>query len=164
MLPYFVAWLCVPILSIPFFMHVFRFRFTDIHAFTWSQIYCLFSYITSFSVPACLDHITWSCTRVPVMHAIWLYNMYSLGLLTTLDSHVQILESGPWWLGCSWSERAADPPVVIRVQQKLGHRCSPSSQLFSCLAPEVPLAVSWASLSFIMYAPSCIVLLYFLVM
>jgi len=48
----------------------------------------------SFLLPACLDHITWSCTRVPVMRAIWLYHMYSLGLLTTLDSHVQILESG----------------------------------------------------------------------
>ena len=43
---YFVAWLCVPMLSIPLFMHVFRFRFTDIHAFTWSRIYCHFSYIT----------------------------------------------------------------------------------------------------------------------
>ena len=74
MLPYFVAWLCVPILSIPFFMHVLRFRFIDIHAFTWSQIYChFFLYYLSFPVPACLDHITWSCTRVPVMHAIWLY-------------------------------------------------------------------------------------------
>ena len=30
------------------------------------------------------------------MHAIWPYSLYSLGLLTTLDSHVQILESGLW--------------------------------------------------------------------
>ena len=101
-----------------FSMHIFRFRLTDIHVFTWSQIYCHFSlYYLSFPVPACLNHITWSCTRVPVMHAIWLYNMYSLGLLTTLDSHVQILESRPCWSCCSWSECAADPPMVIGVQQ-----------------------------------------------
>jgi len=39
----------------------------------WSWIYCHspLCYL-SFPVPACLDHITWSCTRVPVMHAIWL--------------------------------------------------------------------------------------------
>ena len=30
------------------------------------------------------------------MHAIWLYSLYSLGLLTTLDPHVQILESELW--------------------------------------------------------------------
>ena len=105
-------------------------------------------YYLSVPVPACLEHITWSCTCVPVMHAIWLYHMYSLGLLTTLDSQVQILESGPWWLGCNWSECTADPPVVIGVQQKLEHRRSSSSQLFSCLALEAPLVVSWASLSF----------------
>jgi len=60
-------------------------------------------YYLSFPVPACLDHITWSCTRVPVMHAIWLYRMYSLGLLTTLDPHVQILETRPWRPYCTWS-------------------------------------------------------------
>jgi len=101
----FVTWLCIPMLSIPFSMHVFRFRITDIHVFTWSRIYC-HSHLCylSFPVPAWLDHVTWSCTRVPIMHAIWLYSLYSLGLLTTLDSHVQILESGPWQPCCTWSE------------------------------------------------------------
>ena len=55
--------------------------------------------------------------------------MYSLGLLTSLDSHVQILEPGSWWLGCSRSERAADPPVVVRAQSKLRRRRSSSSHL-----------------------------------
>ena len=96
----FIACLRVPMLSIPFFMHVFRFRFIDIHVFTWSRIYCHLCYL-SLHVPVCLSHLTWSCTRVPVTHAIWLYPMYSLGLLTTLDSHVQILEPGPWRICCS---------------------------------------------------------------
>ena len=112
-------------------------------------------------VPACLDHITWSCTRVPVMHAIRLYYMCSLGLLTTLDSHVQILKSSPWWSCCSWSECAADPPVEIGVQQKLGHCHSSSSQLFSYLALKVPLAARERLSAFVMYISSCIVLLYF---
>ena len=78
-------------------------------------------------VPACLDHITWLCTRVTVMHAIRLYYMYSLGLLTTLDPYVQILEPRPWWPCCSWLECAADPSVVVRAQQKLGRHRSLSS-------------------------------------
>ena len=45
-LPYFVAWLCVPMLSRPFSMHVFRFWLIDIHVFTWPRIYCHFPYIS----------------------------------------------------------------------------------------------------------------------
>ena len=29
-------------------------------------------------VPAYLDHITWSCTCIPIMHAIWLHYMFLL--------------------------------------------------------------------------------------
>jgi len=32
-----------------------------------------------------------------------------------LNLHVQILETGPWWPWCSWSECAADPSVAIRA-------------------------------------------------
>ena len=80
-------------------------------------------------------------------HLTSLYVLAGLRL-TTLNSHVQILETGPWRPCCNRSECAADPSVTIGVQQKLGHRCSSSSQLFSCLALEATLAVSWASLSF----------------
>ena len=68
--------------------------------------------------------------------------------LTTLDSHVQILEPGVWWLGCNWSECAADPPVVVRVQQKLRRRRRSSFQFLFCLTLEALPCCSWASLSF----------------
>jgi len=115
-----------------------------------------------FLVPAYLDHITWSCSRTPVMHTIWLHYMYSGLHLTTQNSHVQILESGPWWSFCSWSECAADPLMVIGVQQNLGHWCSSSSQLFSCLAPEVLLLLVRTSV--FVYLFMCYKLLYFLMM
>ena len=42
-------------------------------------------------------------------HANWLYHMYLPGcFLTTLDPHVQILESEPWRPYCSWSECIAE--------------------------------------------------------
>ena len=101
----FIACLCVPMLSIPFFMHVFRFRFIDIHVFTWSQIYCHFLYVTCH----CLYLYAWATSldhgHVWLLeHANWLHHMYSRVASTTLDSHVQILQSGPWRLCCSWSE------------------------------------------------------------
>jgi len=74
----FIACLCVPILSIPFFMHVFRFRFIDIHVFTRSQIYCHFLYATChclylYAWATSLDHVhVWLFE-----HANWLYHMYS---------------------------------------------------------------------------------------
>jgi len=83
-------------------------------------------------------HFMYTCTYY-ACHLALLYVLAGLHL-TTLDSHVQILEPGPWWLGCNWSECAADPLVVVRVQQKLGRRRRSSFQLFSCLAHEIPLA------------------------
>ena len=79
-------------------MHVFRFRFIDIHVFTWFQIYCRsfnFLYVTCL----CLFLHAW--TKSPdhaqvwlPEHANWLCHMYSPGcFLTILDPHVQILES-----------------------------------------------------------------------
>jgi len=92
-----------------------------------------------------------SCTCIPGPHHLIMYTcacyarhltlLYVLtGLrLTTLNSHVQILETGPWWPCCIWSEYAADLFVTIGVQQKLGS----SPQLFllvlSCLVLETPL-------------------------
>jgi len=164
----FIAYLCVPMLSILFSMHVFRFRFIDIHVFTWFGIYyrsfnffyvtyhCLYPHVWTTS----LDHAhVW----LPE-HATLLYHMYSRVASYNPDSHVQILESEPWWSCCSWTECAADPPVAIRVaQQKLGHHRSSPSQLFSWLALETPLAAR-EHLSAFDYFIFCISYLYSLVM
>jgi len=101
-----ITCLCVPMLSIPFSMHVFRLRLIDIHVFTWFRIYCRsfnFFYVTChflylYAWTTSLDHVhVW----LPE-HANWLYHMYLPGcFLTTLDPHVQILESGPWRPCCS---------------------------------------------------------------
>jgi len=61
----FIACLCVPMLSILFSMHVFRFRFIDIHVFTWFRICCRsfnFLYVTCHCVylhawTTSLDHV-----------------------------------------------------------------------------------------------------------
>jgi len=164
-----VTCLCVPMLFKPFSMHVFRFRFIDIHVVTWFRIYfrCFnFLYVTCHCLYlhawiTSLDHAHMCLPE----HANWPYHMYSLGcILTTLDFHVQILESGPWWSCCSWPECAADPFVTIRTQQKLGHYRSSSSQLFSWLALEASLSASEQLSAFVIYISSYNVLLYFLVM
>ena len=156
-------------LSTSFSIHIFWFRFIDIHVSTWFRIYCCsfnFLYVTCH----CLFLDAWitSLDHVHVWlpkHANWFYHMYSLGyFLTILDLHVQILKFGPWWSCCSWSECAADPSVTITAQQKLGHLCSSSFQLFSWLALEASLAACEHLSSFVMYISSYNVLLYFLVM
>ena len=130
------------------------------NCFSYSYLtYCLISctYVLIFT-------IHFFCTRVPDMHATWLYHMYSLGcFLTNLNAHIQIIESGPGWPRCNWSECAVDPSVTIGAQQKFGL----SPQLFL----PVPLLIgsldpsycSWAPLSFVYLFIYCI-LLYFLVM
>jgi len=105
-----------------------------------------------------------ACTCMPEPHHLIMYTCDCLictplgfiictrGLhLITLYSHVQILESGPWWPCYSWSECAADPSIVIGAQQKLGYRRSSSSQLFSWLAPKAPLAARELLSAFVMY-------------
>ena len=127
-----IACLCVHMLSTPFSMHVFRFTPIDIHVFTWLRIYC--RSFNFFDVTChCLYLYAWTTSLDHAYvwlpeHANLLYHMYSLGcFLTTLDRHVQILKSRPWWPCYSWSECAADPSVTIGVQQKFGHRRSSSS-------------------------------------
>ena len=110
----FIACLIVLKLSTLFSMHAFWFRLTDIHVFTSFRIYCCsfnFLYVTCHCLylhawTTSLDHAhVW----LPNMHATWLYHIYSLAWLhlRILDPHVQILESGPWWPYCSWSECVA---------------------------------------------------------
>ena len=109
--------------------------------YTWFTvillIYLMLFVITCTCILGPRHLIMYTCTCYARHLALYMY----CGLhLPTLNSHVQILETGPWWPYWSRSECAADPPVVIRVQQKLRRRRSSSFQLFSCLALEVPLA------------------------
>ena len=78
-----------------------------------SSIYII--YWRSFNFP----YVTCTCMFGPhhlimytcasyARHLALLYVLAGLRL-TTLNSHVQILETGPWWPCCSWSEYAADP-------------------------------------------------------
>ena len=114
----------------------------QIYRYTWFTVIPLISLMlhviacTGMPGPRHLIMYTYACYA---RHLALLYVLTGLHL-TTLDSHVQILEPRPWWPYCSWSERAADPLVVVRVQQKLGNRRSSSFQLFFWLALEVPLA------------------------
>ena len=68
MINVFIACLFVLKLSTPFSMHIFRFRLIDIYVFTWFRICCRSSNFhlcyLSLPIPVCLNHITWSCTRV----------------------------------------------------------------------------------------------------
>ena len=63
-----ITYLCVPMLSTSFSMHIFRHRFIDIYVFIWFQIYHRSSVFHlcywSLPVPIYLNHITWSCTCV----------------------------------------------------------------------------------------------------
>jgi len=90
------------------------------HRYIWFTVVSL--------IPLMLFVIT--CTCIPESHHLIMYtyiyyarHLTSLcvlaGLrLTTLDSHVQILESRPWRLYCSWSEwrsRSVDWQLPIRT-------------------------------------------------
>ena len=98
--------------------------------FTYYLISC--SYVLTFTI-----HL--SCTQYLICTPLG-FIICTRGLhLITLNSHVQILEPVSWWIGCSWLKCAADPPVVVRGQQKLGHRRSFSFQFLSCLALEALL-------------------------
>ena len=69
-------------------------------------------YVTGHCLYLCawttsLDHV-----HVWLPEANWFYLTYSLGyFLTTLNLHVQILESGLWWSYCSWSECAVEARI-----------------------------------------------------
>jgi len=87
------------------YMYFLTFRLTiDFLIFVHVTGHCLYMYawITT------LDHIHVLLSE----HANWLYFTYSLGyFLTTLDLHVQILESELWWPYCSWSECTTEASI-----------------------------------------------------
>jgi len=114
----------------------------QIHRYKWFTVVPSISLMLFVILCTCIlgpHHLIMHTSTCYTRHLALLYVLVGL-CLTTLDSHVQILEIEPWWPCCSRSECAADPPVVVRVQQKLGRRRNSSFQLFSCLALEVPLA------------------------
>ena len=97
-------------LSTPFSMHVFWFRFIDTHVldFKFTNDFLILIYVTGhylylYAWITSLDHVhLW----LPE-HANWIYLTYSLCcFLTTQDLHVQILECKLWWPCCSFSECA----------------------------------------------------------
>ena len=90
------------------------------------MIYCYsfnFPYVTCTCMPGPHHLIMYTCVSY-ARHLALLYVLAGLRLIT-LDSHVQILETGPWWPYYTRSECAAGPPVVVRALPKLGrHRSS----------------------------------------
>ena len=130
--------------TICLYVPCFSYCFLCIFSVLDSSIYMI--YYRSFNFPYITYHflylgphhlIIYTCACY-ARHLTLLYVLVALSLIT-LDSHVQILETGPWWPCCSWSEYAADPSMTIGVQQKLGCCRSSSSQFLSCLAPEALL-------------------------
>ena len=92
-------------------------------SFKFSYVICYYLYLHTWITS--LDHV-----RIYMLCTPSGFIICTRGLrLTTLDSHAQILETGPWWPCCSWSKCAADPSVMIRTQQK--HRHHRSSTLSS---------------------------------
>ena len=81
----------------------------QIHRYTWFTVVPLISLMLLVIACTCMPGphhlIMYTCA----CHARHLALLYVLtGVATTLDSHVQILETGPWWPCCSWSEYAAN--------------------------------------------------------
>ena len=61
------TWLCVPMFTTQFSMHalfiqIYRYTCTWFRIYYWFSDFCLCFW--SLLVPVCLNHITWSCTRV----------------------------------------------------------------------------------------------------
>jgi len=103
-------------------------------SFNFPYVICYYLYLHTWTTSLDHVHVYLLCTPFGFIYVL-------AGLrLTTPDSHVQILEPGPWWPYCSWSECAANPFMVTGAQQKLGHRRNSSSQFLSCLVLEIPLA------------------------
>ena len=116
----------------------------QIHRSTWFTVVPLCYLLLLVPRPHYLIMYTCVCdTR----HLTLLYVLTGLRL-TTLDSHVQILETRPWWPYCTWSKYTADSSVTVGAQQKLGL----SPQLFLpvplLFGSRDPSCCSWAPLSF----------------
>ena len=111
-------------------------------SFNFPYVICYYLYLHTWTTSLDHVHVYLLCTQLASLYVL-------AGLrLTTLDSYVQILETGPWWPCCSCSECAADPSVMIGAQQKLGL----SPQLFLpvplLFGSRDPSCCSWAPLSF----------------
>ena len=76
------------------YMYLLDLGFTVIFLY----VTCHFLYLRAWTTSLDHVHVCLLCTPSGFIF------LYSLGLLTTLDSHVQILESGPRRPCCTWSE------------------------------------------------------------
>jgi len=125
----------------------------QIHRYKWFTVVPLISLMllviacTCMSGPHHLIMYTCSCYA---RHLTLLYVLAELRL-TTLNSYVQILETGPWWPCCSWSECAADPSVMIGAQQMLGSSPQLSLPVPLLFGSRDSSCCSWAPLSFCIY-------------
>jgi len=100
--------------------------------FPYVTCYCLYLHAWTTS----LDHVYVCLLCTPFGFIICTHRVaFDNPIFSCLDSRVWTVVA----LLC-WSECVADPSVMIRVQQKLGHRRSSSSLFFSWLALEAPLA------------------------
>ena len=127
----------------------------QIYRYTWFTVVLLISLILFVNSYTCIlgpHHLIMYTYTCYARHLALLYVLIGLRL-TTLDSHVQIKDTGPWWPYYSWSEYAADSSMTVGAQQMLGL----SSQLFLL----VPLLLLLVSTSQLMYISSYDVLLYF---
>ena len=138
----------------------------QIHRYTWFTVIPLIFLM--------LHVIAWTCMSGPhhlimymcacyARHLALLYVLAGLRL-TTLDSHVQILETGLG--GLAVVEQSTQRILSWRSEcrRSLDHRRSSSSQFLSCLALEASLTAREHLSAFVTYISSCIVFLYFLVM
>jgi len=124
------------------YMYLLDFRFTVIP---------LIFFILLVIAPACLNHITWSCTRVTAWYARHLVLSYVIVELhlTTLDSHVQIQEHALRWPYCSWSEGVAEAWIS-------GSHRSPFLPAPLLISSRDSFCCSWAPLSFWLCLSFCI--------
>ena len=122
----------------------------QIHRYTWFTVVPLISFMLLVIACTCMPEphhlIMYTCAWY-ARHLALSYVLAGLHL-TTLDPHVQILETGPWWPCCSWSECAADPSVTIGVQQKLGSLPQLFLPVPLLFGSRDPSWYSWAPLSF----------------
>ena len=104
----------MPILTTQFLIHAFSiwdYQYSCVNLIPSSPLISWFLFM--FLVIACTcvpepHHFNPVHVWLPV-HANWLHLTYSLGyFLTTLNFHVQIWESGPWWTCWSWSQYATE--------------------------------------------------------
>jgi len=129
----------------------------QIHRYIWFTVVPLISLTLFVITCTCIlrpHHlITYTCI-CHARHLILLYVLVGLRL-TTLNSHVQILETRPWWPCCNWSSAQRILPWRSERSKSVDHRRSSSSQFLSCLVLEIPLVAREHLSAFVYLFPLC---------